>query len=101
MGGYGILCLERLWQCRRIFIHAMVIALASLAKIFAHTEYKAMNKIQKRRLYFVSLFLIGLAIAAGLILYALKQNINVFLTPQQLAHTSSCYQIIIFVWVAW
>lgn len=47
-----------------------------------------MNKIQKRRLYAVSLFLIGLAIASGLILYALKQNINVFLTPQQLTHTS-------------
>lgn len=44
-----------------------------------------MNKIQKRRLYYVSLFAIGIAIAAGLILYALKQNINVFVTPNQLA----------------
>lgn len=44
-----------------------------------------MNKIQKRRLYFISLFAIGIATATGLILYALKQNINVFLTPHQLA----------------
>lgn len=44
-----------------------------------------MNKIHKRRLYYVGLFAMGLAIAAGLILYALKQNINVFLTPGQIA----------------
>lgn len=43
-----------------------------------------MNKIHKRRLYFVGLFIVGLALAAGLILYALKQNINAFLTPSQL-----------------
>lgn len=46
-----------------------------------------MNKIHKRRLYFIGLFAIGLALSAGLILYALKQNINVFLTPGQLAAT--------------
>jgi cytochrome c-type biogenesis protein CcmE len=44
-----------------------------------------MNKIHKRRLVYVGLFALGLAISAGLILYALKQNINVFLTPGQLA----------------
>lgn len=44
-----------------------------------------MNYLHKRRLYYVGLFALGLAIAAGLILYALKQNINVFLTPGQLA----------------
>lgn len=44
-----------------------------------------MNKIQKRRLYFVSFFIIGLAIAASLIFYALRQNMNVFLTPDELA----------------
>lgn len=46
-----------------------------------------MNKIHKRRLYVIGLFAIGLSIAAGLILYALKQNINVFLTPQQVVMT--------------
>lgn len=46
-----------------------------------------MNKIQKRRFIYVSLFIGGLALAAGLILYALKQNINVFLTPSQLSTT--------------
>jgi cytochrome c-type biogenesis protein CcmE len=44
-----------------------------------------MNKIQKRRLSYVIFFLVGLAIAASLIFYALKQNLNVFVTPSQLA----------------
>lgn len=47
-----------------------------------------MNKLHKRRIYFLSLMIAGLAIASGLILYALKQNINVFLTPAQIAHSS-------------
>lgn len=53
-----------------------------------------MNKLQKKRLYFVVLFIIGISIAAGLILYALKQNINVFMTPSQFAaiNTPTDYQ---------
>ncbi|SRR5579883_986451 len=43
-----------------------------------------MNKIHQRRLMYVMCFVIGLAIASGLILYALKQNINAFLTPSQM-----------------
>lgn len=43
-----------------------------------------MNKIHKKRIYFISLFIAGLALSASLILYALKQNINVFLTPSQI-----------------
>jgi cytochrome c-type biogenesis protein CcmE len=52
-----------------------------------------MNKIQKKRLTILSLFVIGLSIAIALILFALKQNINVFLTPSQLAqkHFSTDY----------
>lgn len=52
-----------------------------------------MNIIHKRRIYYLSFFALGLAIATGLILYALKQNINVFLTPSQLTttHVSSDY----------
>jgi cytochrome c-type biogenesis protein CcmE len=46
-----------------------------------------MNKLHKKRLYVIGLFALGLSIAAGLILYALKQNINVFLTPAQVAIT--------------
>jgi cytochrome c-type biogenesis protein CcmE len=46
-----------------------------------------MNKIHKRRLYYVCLIAAGVSLAAGLILYSLKQNINVFLTPKQLAAT--------------
>lgn len=45
---------------------------------------KHMNKIQTRRLYYVIFFILGLSLATGLILYALKQNINVFFTPSQL-----------------
>lgn len=53
-----------------------------------------MNKIQKRRLYYVIFFLVGLAAAASLIFYALNQNLNVFVTPSQLAaHSSSQYQM--------
>lgn len=43
-----------------------------------------MNKTHKQRLYYVVFFAIGLTIATSLILYALKQNINVFVTPSQL-----------------
>jgi cytochrome c-type biogenesis protein CcmE len=45
-----------------------------------------MNKGQKRRLYLLICMAIGLASAISLMLYALKQNINVFLAPSQLAH---------------
>lgn len=43
-----------------------------------------MNKIQKRRLYYIICCGLALCAAAGLILFALKQNINVFVTPTQL-----------------
>jgi len=46
-----------------------------------------MNKIHRRRLYYVGLLAMGLALAAGLILYALKQNLNVFLTPGQVTRS--------------
>jgi cytochrome c-type biogenesis protein CcmE len=44
-----------------------------------------MNALHKRRLYYLALFTIGLTLAAGLILYALKQNINAFVTPSEIA----------------
>lgn len=52
-----------------------------------------MNKIHKRRLYYIGISAISISLAISLILYALKQNINVFLTPNQLAstHLSSDY----------
>jgi len=43
-----------------------------------------MNKIHHRRLYFITFIAIGVAIGTALILYALKQNINVFITPTQI-----------------
>lgn len=54
-----------------------------------------MNKIQKRRFIQLGLFLLGLTLATSLILYALKQNISVFLTPSELStkHLPSDYRI--------
>lgn len=46
-----------------------------------------MNKIHKRRLIYIFFFALGLSLAATLILYALKQNMNVFLTPTELVQT--------------
>lgn len=43
-----------------------------------------MNKKQKNRLLIIISILIILSMAGGLILYALKQNINLFYTPTQL-----------------
>ncbi len=49
-----------------------------------------MNYIHKRRITYVILFMIGLTTGASLIFYALKQNLNAFLTPSQIqaAHLS-------------
>lgn len=44
-----------------------------------------MNALQKKRLNFVLLMLFLAAVLVGLSLYALKQNINLFYTPTQLA----------------
>lgn len=43
-----------------------------------------MNRIHKKRLYTVTGFAIAISVGVGLILYSLQQNINVFLTPQQI-----------------
>ena len=42
-----------------------------------------MNAVRKQRLILVISILVGLAIACGLMFYALRQNINLFYTPQQ------------------
>ncbi len=42
-----------------------------------------MNPVRRRKLIFIISFILGLAIAAALTLYALKQNINLFYTPTQ------------------
>lgn len=44
-----------------------------------------MNALQKKRLNFVLLMLLVAALVIGLSVYALKQNINLFYTPTQLA----------------
>ncbi len=50
-----------------------------------------MNHIHKRRFAYIFLLSLGLAMGSALILYALKQNLNVFLTPSQIktAHLST------------
>lgn len=42
-----------------------------------------LNKQQKQRLIYLSILLLGLAGATGLILSSLKQNLNLFFTPSQ------------------
>ena len=42
-----------------------------------------MNAVRKQRLILVISILVGLSIACGLMFYALRQNINLFFTPQQ------------------
>ncbi|MDF1822907.1 MAG: cytochrome c maturation protein CcmE [Alcanivoracaceae bacterium] len=44
-----------------------------------------MNAVRKQRLFIVLGVLAGLAAAVALVTYALKQNINLFYTPQQVA----------------
>jgi cytochrome c-type biogenesis protein CcmE len=47
-----------------------------------------MNRVHKQRLIYISVLMIGLAVATGLILFALRQNINVFFTPSDLLNLS-------------
>ena len=43
-----------------------------------------MNKKQKKRLWVIVILVVLLSVSAGLVLYALKQNINLFYTPTEL-----------------
>lgn len=43
-----------------------------------------MRPIRKRRLQLVCLLMFGVAIAVGVVMYALRQNINLFFTPTQI-----------------
>lgn len=45
-----------------------------------------MNPRRKSRLYLVLFVLVGIAIAAGLMLYALRQNIDLFYTPSEVIY---------------
>ncbi|MBA3661461.1 MAG: cytochrome c maturation protein CcmE [Gammaproteobacteria bacterium] len=45
-----------------------------------------MNKYHWRKVYIVMAFAIGLTLTGGLVLYALNQNLNVFVTPSNLVH---------------
>jgi len=44
-----------------------------------------MSSTHKRRMVWITVLLLGLGSAAALVLYALKQNINLFYTPTQMA----------------
>lgn len=46
-----------------------------------------MNRKQKKRLAAIIILIVLLSVASSLILYALKQNINLFFTPTQLLTT--------------
>lgn len=45
-----------------------------------------MNPVRRQRLLIIVGVVAGLAIATGLVLFALKQNINLFYTPQQVVN---------------
>ncbi len=44
-----------------------------------------MNPKRKKRLYLVLFIVVGVAVAVGLTMYALSQNINLFYSPTQIA----------------
>lgn len=44
-----------------------------------------MRPVRKRRLQLVIFLMVGVAIAVGVVTYALRQNINLFYTPTQIA----------------
>lgn len=46
-----------------------------------------MNQFHKKRLYIIGLSAVIAAVAVGLILYALRQNINAFLTPTEIINS--------------
>lgn len=50
-----------------------------------------MHPVRRQKLLLILLMLIGISIAAGLVLYALKQNINLFYTPTQIAAGEAPY----------
>jgi cytochrome c-type biogenesis protein CcmE len=47
---------------------------------------KTMNPKRKRKLLLVLALVVGVGIAIGLAMYAMRQNINLFYTPSQLAN---------------
>jgi cytochrome c-type biogenesis protein CcmE len=57
---------------------------------FDHQAKKSMkiNTIRRRRLYFLSLFFVAIAIASFLVMRALEKNINLYYTPTELAKQS-------------
>lgn len=42
-----------------------------------------MKPLRKQRLYYIIAILLGMSIAASLVIYALGQNVNLYFTPQQ------------------
>lgn len=46
-----------------------------------------MRRKRKRKVYLILIFLLGIAVTVSLVLYALRQNINLFFTPTQLLET--------------
>jgi cytochrome c-type biogenesis protein CcmE len=51
-----------------------------------------MSSLHKKRLFVVVFMIGGLGLAAGLILFALSKNIDLFYSPSQLAETTLPYQ---------
>ena len=45
-----------------------------------------MHALRKRRMWFIIFVLAGVGLAVGLSLFALRQNINLYYTPEQVLH---------------
>lgn len=46
----------------------------------------SLNAKRKKQLILIGLLMLGLGVAVGLVMYALRQNINLFYTPSQLVN---------------
>ena len=53
-----------------------------------------MNPLRKKRLYIVLAILAGVGIAVALALSALRENINLFYTPTQIAGGEAPFQVV-------
>lgn len=53
-----------------------------------------MNKIQKQRLQLLTLSLIALTIAAGLLIYAFSDDMNAYVTPTELKQQHNIHQTV-------
>ena len=60
-----------------------------------------MNPRRKSRLSLIVFVLLGISIATGLVLFALRQNIDLFYTPSEIVNGKNRKSVSVFGSVAW